>query len=102
MCAVVLRGLISPNDSGSVTDKYRAYLGDTQELHRRRLPAAVCRQSHHVRLVDITFSVALTVPVDYPRRRILLAWFGLYTCMYVVRSSDTKCNNYFSRSIWRV
>ena len=52
MCAV-LRRPVSPDDAGRFSDERRAYLGDTQELHRRRPPAVVCRQGYHVRLADL-------------------------------------------------
>ena len=55
MCAV-LRRPVSPGDAGRVSDERRAYLGDTQELHRRRPPAVACRQGHHVRLADLPSS----------------------------------------------
>lgn len=54
MCLVVLCRPVPPDNACRLRDKRRTYFSDTQELRRRRLPAAQCRQSHHVRLVDVS------------------------------------------------
>jgi len=63
---VVLRGPVSPDDACRDIDERRAHLGHSQELRRRRQPAAVLRQSHHLRLVDA--SSQLSVSLHPPTR----------------------------------
>jgi len=50
MCCLVLRQSVSSDDASRVTFKRRENLVNTEELHRCRLSAAVCRQTHHIRL----------------------------------------------------
>ena len=74
MCAaVVLRGLVPPDDARGDADERRAHLGHSQELRRCCLPATLLRQGHHIRLVDYWSPGGVVVIFDlgewFPRPR---------------------------------
>jgi len=91
-CVIVLCRPLPPDDASSVANKRRAHFSDTQELHRRCVPVAVCRQSHHIRLVleDVVSLVSSQqwLPSTLSSVHTLQWWYTVQTLLYLTFTQE--------------